>query len=84
LPAARAGTVAPTRSLVGVPAIPGGVRSAPSSPPRKQPTSPSPLGRIRTEREAPPDLSLAPAASSTPKTAPAGGAPADGFAVVEL
>ena len=87
VPAARAGTVAPTRSLVGVPAIPGGVRSAPSSPPRRQPASPSPLGRVRTGHEAPTDLSLAPAAAAevTQAAQPAAGATtADGFAVVEL
>ena len=97
VPAARAGTVAPTRSLVGVPAVPGGVRSAPSSPhARRRTASPSPLGRRAAEGGPTEPFSLVgvPAAgtrdetataAAAPEAAPAPGPPAaDGFAVVEL
>jgi hypothetical protein len=56
------GTVAATRSLVGVPAIPGGVRSPPPSPvaadggarpPPRSPAAPSPLGRPRAAEPPP-------------------------------
>jgi hypothetical protein len=96
VPAARAGTVAPTRSLVGVPAVPGGVRSAPSSPhARRRTASPSPLGRRAEGPTEPFSLVGVPAAGTrdetvaaaapAPEAAPAAGPPAaDGFAVVEL